>query len=312
MSAALTRVVVTGGAGFLGNYVVARLLDRGVEVLCIDDLSGGTAVAHGLAQRSGFRHEPVDITDRQQVVGAFSSFKPQAVVHLAALHFIPACIANPSLALSTNVLGTQHVLDACGEHGPTRVLFASTADTYTPSATPHDEEAPQRPDNVYGLSKLCGEQLVDFAARQDRVDPVVVRLFNLFGPGETNPHVIPEIVEQLKRGDVLRLGNTSPRRDYVFVDDAAQTIVELLFEAPGGTVVNVGTGSSYSVDEVIQRIREATGRDITVETDPSRFRPTDRPNLQANNQRLRSTLPGIGFRSLDEGLRVLLDHEGLG
>lgn len=303
-------MVVTGGEGFLGAPLVARLVRAGCAVTSIDSLHNARARDPGPANK----HELVtaDVRDRDAVVAAIAHTAPDVVFHLAAMHFIPACVADPVGTLEINAIGTQHVLDACSRlaTAPT-VVLASTADVYAPSHDPLTESSPIGPNNVYGLSKLTAEGLVRIAGAQERCVPVICRLFNLFGANETNPHVIPEIVAQLRQGDELRLGNTAPRRDFVFVDDAADALVALAGAAPSGSVVNVGTGESHSVNDVVATIASLTGRELRVVTDPQRWRPSDRENLQNGSSHLRSIVPSALPTTLGDGLRALLVDEGV-
>lgn len=309
--AAGTSVVVTGGEGFLGAPLVARLVRAGCVVTSIDSLQNARVRDASEAARD---HELVatDVRDRDGVVAAIAHTAPRVVFHLAAQHFIPACVADPVGTLEINAIGTQHVLDACGRlaTAPTVVLI-STADVYAPSPRPLSESSPIGPNNVYGLSKLTAEGLVRIAGAEGRCTPVICRLFNLYGANETNPHVIPEIVAQLRRGDELTLGNTAPRRDFVYVDDAADALVALAGAAPSGTVVNVGTGESHSVNDVVTTIAALTGRELRVVTDPQRWRPSDRENLQSDSSLLRSIVPSALPTTLVDGLRALLADEGL-
>lgn len=306
-----SKVVVTGGSGFLGCRIVAHLLNLGCEVTTID-LTIDSMVGRPALSGPGHRVMEIDLRDREAVLSVFHEAKPSLVIHLAALHFIPVCIAEPYQALSTNVLGTQSVLDACGTLAePPGLVFASTADVYLPQTEPHSEGSPVGPDNVYGLSKLTGEHLVEIAARHGACRPIIARLFNLYGSKETNPHVIPEIVSQLRRSDTVQLGNTSPKRDFVEVSDAAETLCDLATLAPSGTVVNVGTGQSYSVEDVVKIMSELLGRRIRIEVDNSRYRVSDRPNLQNDPTHLRSLIPEALSTSLAQGLRQLLADEGL-
>jgi UDP-glucose 4-epimerase len=141
--------------------------------------------------------------------------------------------------------------------------------------------------------------------------PTVVRLFNVAGPGETTPHVLSDICDFLRRGDVLPLGNREARRDYVYVGDVARAFVELLDVSEPDLTVNVGSGRSSSVDELVTTIANLTGRRLVAEVDPAKMRPTDRPNMQADITRLRELLPGFDPTPLDETLRHLLVAEGL-
>lgn len=211
-------------------------------------------------------------------------------MHLAAIHFIPECEGNPELALSTNVVGTANVAAACP--AGCRLVFASTGAVYRPERAPHHEvNSPEGPADVYGWTKLHGEHYIKYFASQRGFSACIVRLFNVIGPGETNPHVLPEIVAQLKAGrDVLQLGNLDAKRDYVHVADVARGFAQVATQGviePGRTcTVNLGTQRSYSVAELLDHLKEISGRHFRIEADPARMRPSDRPFLAADITRI--------------------------
>lgn len=303
--------MVTGGAGFIGSHLVRGLLSRSCEVGVLDDLrvlQGAPAGRPALpADAEMFE---VDLRQSDLVANAVASWKPDLLVHLAALHFIPYCRANPAETLAVNVVGTQNVLDGvAGLPKPCPIVLASTADVYQPSLEPHDESAAVRPDNVYGLSKLVTENLSRIFEAATAVPVTILRLFNVYGPGETNPHFIPAITDQLHQGRVLRLGNLDSKRDYVFVEDVVGTIV-LLLPLSRSVTVNVSTGRSHSGHDVVRSIENILDRELLIEQGTEHLRPSDRPNLQGHNGLLKSLLPSFEPVSLTEGLRRLLVSEG--
>lgn len=314
------RIAVTGGAGFIGAPMARLLASQGHEVHVIDNLARGSGNRlHTPESRTRIVLHEADLRDPDRIEETFENVDPEAVVHLAAMHFIPDCVAHPAETLEINVLGTQHVLESTARTNARALFFASTADVYRPAVTPHRETDALSPGNVYGLSKLVGEMLIarwhEDLPRSCRV--VIGRLFNVYGPGETNPHVLPEIMEQLRLGDALRLGNVTPRRDYVWVDDMATAVAAFLpARAPvpddGVTTLNIGTGVSASVSEIVEILARVTGRPVRIETDPQRVRASDRPNLQADPSMLRSLFPGVTPTALEAGLRTLVETEGLG
>ena len=306
-------VLVTGGAGFVGVPTVRLLLEQGFQVVVVDNFSVAAASRLGaLARSDQLRIVRADLRDADALVDAVREARPWAAIHLAALHYIPYCVANPAETVAVNVLGVQHLLDALTAANVERLVFASTGDVYLPDETPHGEEALTTPTSVYGASKLAGEWLIRvWRASGAGTVPVVARLFNVYGPGETNPHVIPHLCESMRRGDVLPLGNIDAKRDYTFVDDVAAVFVALATSEVGDVTVNIGAGRSWSVREVVEELGRLTGRELHIKIEPDRLRKTDRPNLQADLTRLRRLLPGFTPTPLEVGLRRLLLAEGI-
>jgi UDP-glucose 4-epimerase len=139
-------------------------------------------------------------------------------------------------------------------------------------------------------------------------------LFNLYGPRETNPHILPEIIAQIRNGgsNTLRLGSVSPKRDLVPVADAARAVVEMVEKSePGVVISNVGTGLSVTIRDVVERIASLTAKPLKIEIDPAKVRPVERPCLQADVVRLRSMIGWSPHADLNQGLRDLLRYEGV-
>jgi UDP-glucose 4-epimerase len=277
------RVLVTGGNGFVGRPLV-RLLYPGHTVHVIDSLRCGPIRFHD-RERASFTLHQADIRDRQAVSNILAAVRPDVIVHTAAIHFIPECEENPELAVSTNLHGTVNLLAQCPPG--CRFVFASSAAVYQPSLQALCEDASAtHPIDVYGLTKAHAEDYVRYLARHRGFPAVIARLFNVVGPGETNPHVLPEIIAQLKAGrSRLRLGNTTSKRDFIYVSDAAAGFAALATAGnvgPGESVtVNLGTGRAYSIGEVLALLADITERKITVDQDDSKMRTRDNPLLLA-------------------------------
>ena len=307
--------VVTGAAGFLGSHVVEQLLKRQIPVIGIDNLSGGKW--QFLAPFAGnplFKFHCTDIRDEAALIEIFRRERPSVVVHLAALHFIPATMRNPGLAVSLNVHGTQTLFSACRDTKVERVWFSSTADVYKASEEAHHESSTIGPFNIYGVTKWMGEQLVRLeGSMRPECHFVIGRLFNLYGPHETNPHILPDILDQIRGGNsVLRLGNITPKRDLVPIVDAARAVIEVMEKsAPGVTTVNVGTGVTVSVQEMVERIASIIGKPIRIEIDPAKVRTVERAQLLADVGALRSLIGWAPHGDLTRGLRELLIFEGV-
>jgi UDP-glucose 4-epimerase len=308
--------LVTGAAGFLGSHVVEELLGRDRPVVALDNLQWGRLDFLGPSLADPRCTLVVaDIRDTAAIRALVERFRPEAAIHLAALHYIPACVADPALAVGINVLGTQSLLSACRAAGVERFWFASTGDIYAPSESPHREDEPPGPFNIYGLSKLQGEALVALEARERPLAHFAIgRLFNLYGPRETNPHFLPELIKQIRdhSDQPLRLGNLWPRRDLVPINEAARAVVDMTLAVPQGlTVANVATGAARSMQEVIDMIGQILGRPLPVEIDPARVRPVERAHLQADVARLIGLIGWAPKDDLRLGLHRLLVGEGV-
>jgi UDP-glucose 4-epimerase len=298
------RILVTGGAGFIGSHLVERLVAAGERVSVIDDFSRGRREwLHAEAEL----HE-VDVRDGDAVVRAIAQAAPDVVVHLAAMHFIPAVDGAPELAWDVNVNATRTLLDALAHHPPELLLFASTAAVYPETRGPIAETCPPEPFDFYGETKLEGERLVREFESGAGTRCVVARIFNVIGKRETNPHVVPDLVGQLRDGSSpVRLGNLEPRRDYTDVVDVAEALERLLsLPDDGAGTFNVGSGRSVSVAELVSVCEQVLGRTVEVEVEPQRRRARDRAELIADPRLLREATGWKPRRSLEETMTELL------
>jgi UDP-glucose 4-epimerase len=298
------RILVTGGAGFIGSHLVERLVTAGERVAVVDDLSRGRREwVHAEAEL----HE-VDVRDRDAVVRPIAQAAPDVVVHLAAMHFIPAVDGAPELAWDVNVNATRTVLDALTHRPPELLLFASTAAVYPDTRGPIPETCLPAPFDLYGETKLEGERLVREFESRAGTRCVVARIFNVIGKRETNPHVVPDLVGQLRDGSLsVRLGNLEPRRDYTDVIDVAAALERLLLlpDDVAGTF-NLGSGRSVSVAELVRVCEQVLGRTVEIEVEPQRRRARDRAELVADPRLLREATGWRPTRSLRETLAELL------
>jgi UDP-glucose 4-epimerase len=301
--------VVTGGLGFIGNELVRQLLRAGEEVVVLDNRN---RVAPDIGDLTAAKVVDVELTQPERVAAILAELKPKTVFHLAAIHFIPECNASPERTLRVNVEATMGLLRVCAAVGVRHFLYASSGAIYADSPAPLTEESLVGPVDIYGWSKRFGEKLCRWQAAATGLKITICRLFNTYGPRETNAHIVPEIVSQLKQGRRLRLGNTKPRRDYVFTADMAKSL-RLLAKVPPAScqTVNIARGEDASVDELIVLLSELMGEPITVEVDQARFRQADKLVQKADVTRLRQLLTWQPEVSLREGLRGLLQYENL-
>lgn len=302
------RVLVTGGAGFVGSHLVERLARSGAEVAVVDDLSRGDPTW----LPADVPLHPVDLADAQGLRDVAADLRPTAVVHLAAVHFIPEVDGAPEHALRVNVDGTNNLLQALADAPPEIVLFASTGAVYPDREGPIPETCPVGPLDLYGRTKVEGERAVARFAAETGARHVVARLFNVIGPRETNPHVVPELVGQLRGGATsVRLGDLDRTRDYTDVTDVADALTELLRAQDDlPSVVNVGSGTGTSVRDLVATCERILGHPIAVEVDPRRQRAQDRVVLVADVGVLRGLISSWPSRTVEQTLRNLLAGDG--
>jgi UDP-glucose 4-epimerase len=298
------RVFVTGGAGFIGSHLVERLVSAGDSVTVADDLSRGRREwVHPDAELY-----EADVRDGDALRRAVAQAAPEIVVHLAAMHFIPAVDGAPDLAWDVNVNATSKLLDALEHRPPELLLFASTAAVYPDRRGPIPETCPPEPFDLYGRTKLEGERLVREFESATGTRCVVARIFNVIGNRETNAHVVPDLVGQLRAGSSrVRLGNLEPRRDYTDVVDAAAALERLLSVPDNvGRTFNVGSGRSISVGDLVRTCEQVVGRPVEVEVEAQRRRARDRAELVADSRLLRDVTGWQPTRTLEETLSELL------
>jgi UDP-glucose 4-epimerase len=291
---------VTGGAGFVGRTLVERLARRGDHVVVLDNLLQ-------FRERRPPELPPAaelvvgDVRDRGLVESLLRRKRPDAIHHLAAIHFIPACEADPAECISVNVVGTAALLEAISAAAPgAPCVLVSTGAVYAPADHAHQEDERPGPVDVYGLSKLWLEQLAELFAERHGLRIAVARLFNTYGPGETNPHLIPELIDQVVSGGVVHTGDLSTRRDYIHVDDVARAFAAMPEHTRAGEVLtlNVGAGHATSGNEVAELVGKAAGRTLEVLTEQARLRKVDRPLLLSSPRRAADVLgwrPEVAF-----------------
>ncbi|MDJ0947508.1 MAG: NAD-dependent epimerase/dehydratase family protein [Alphaproteobacteria bacterium] len=305
----MTKIVITGAAGFIGSHVTDLMINQGHDVLAIDNLSFGRR--EQLNPQARFWEIDLGRVDGDVLTERLSGFAPTHVIHLAAIHFIPYCMEHPDETFSSNVRSTEALVRAVAA-GDTvrRLLAASTMDVYAPSDSVHRESDTPSPRNVYGLSKLLTENITRFAAETiEGLSAICFRFANVYGTRETNPHLIPDALDRvLDPGPAeIRMGNLAGSRDFIHVSDVAQAISQLLdHDVLEFDLFNLGSGVETSVRRVVEMVRDAAGDARPITEDAAKFRKFDRKSLTPDIGKILSETKWTPQIAIEDGLTELV------
>jgi nucleoside-diphosphate-sugar epimerase len=238
------KVLVTGASGLVGAVLARALREAGHSVVALSRRDGDVADAATWGRLPAVAH----------------------VFHLAGRAYVPDSWVDPAGFIATNVGGTAQALEYCRAHGAHLVL-ASTSLFGAPQRLPVREDDSVEPNNPYALSKFLAERACAFYAATFNVPVTVTRLVNIFGPGQRREFLISSILDQVRRGEGISVKTLTPRRDFLFVDDAVAGLISAMASPAGYRVVNLGSGASHSVAEVIDVIQAAAGTRLPVSSD---------------------------------------------
>jgi UDP-glucose 4-epimerase len=297
------RILVTGGAGYVGSVSAELLVARGHEVTVVDSLATG----HDRAVPAGTKLVRANVGDRELIEAALREHRIEAVLHCASRAVVPESVADPALYYAENVVAGVSMLDAMRAAGVDRLVFSSSAAVYgTPKATPIEETAELAPINPYGETKRALESAMAWYGRAYGMRAFALRYFNVAGASEKfgedhNPetHLIPNLLASLEGGKPLTVHGTdypTPDgtciRDYIDVRDLASAHLAALeltaTSQPGLDACNLGSGSGFSVRQVLHAAEAVTGQRVPHEYGPRRA--GDPPVLVASNRRAREVL----------------------
>jgi GDP-4-dehydro-6-deoxy-D-mannose reductase len=317
--AAPRRVLVTGAAGFVGQWLLRELLGAGWEVA---GTRFGDVVPSGaltLEERRRGRWIPADLREPAAITTALDAVRPDAVIHLAAISFSPDAQKAPMDAVRLNVgvaaqlFATLRERRATGGIDPVVLVIGSSEEygRHDESEMPLGEDAELRPLNLYGATKLAQEILAQQAYRADGIRVILTRSFNHSGPGQQPQFVLPALVRRamaLRKewNGVLGLGSTSPVRDFLHVADVARAYMLLLDRGTPGEVYNVCSGEGIDIAALARRVLAHVGADARLETDPALVRPVEIPALVGDATKLREATGWSPTRSLDTLIEDLI------
>ena len=305
------KLLVTGGAGYIGSIVAQQLIEAGHQVVVLDSLARG----HRAAVPEAAELLEIDLLDEQATRDALTGGF-DGVLHFAALALVAESVAHPERYHRSNHVGALNLLDAMRDAGVRQLVFSSTCAVYgAPETIPMHEEIPAAPVNAYGSSKLAIDRMIGDECRAHGLAAASLRYFNVAGArdglGEDHDpetHLIPLVLRAAAglTDHVKVFGTDYPTRDgtavrdYIHIEDLGHAHILALEAAESGrhAIYNLGTGHGYTVKEVVEGARRVTGRDIPVREEPRR--PGDPPELVASSDRIRRELGWQPQKGLDE------------
>ncbi len=301
------RILVTGGAGFIGSHVVEAYLAAGHEVLVVDSLwEHGGGRRENIPDRAQFVH--MDVRD-ENLASIFQSFRPEIVNHHAAQHSVAISSREPSYDADVNVMGTINVLDNCVRSKVRKVLFASSGATFgTPDRLPMDERTPQRPESPYGITKMVTEHYLRFYESEHGLDYTALRYGNVYGPrqdpnGEAG--VIAIFIAKFLAKQGVRIDwDGEQTRDYIYVKDIARLNVLALQRGAG--CYCIGTNIRTSVNQIYRMLVEISGFEAPVTRGPRR--PGDARDAQFDASLANEELLWEPTTPIKDGIRETFEY----
>jgi len=305
------RALLTGAAGFIGSHAAEGLLDCGFHALGVDSFrSGKPENLEAPSRDPRFQFEEADARDADRLAALVRAFRPEVIVHLAALVSVQESVEDPEANFQLNVALTHRMAELARREGVPRVVFASSAAVYgEPASLPLKETDPARPLSPYGAAKSLSEQILAQHARTYGLAALSLRFFNVYGKRQ-NPRspyagVISIFAERLRSGRPLTLcGDGRQSRDFVHVDDVARIVAQAADPAVPGGVYNVCSGQSVSLLDLVAALEEILQTKARIERQPAR--PGDIRHSLGDPAALRRAFGRESFTPLPEGLRHLL------
>lgn len=311
------RVLVTGGAGYVGSHSAKLLAERGHEVTVVDNLAEGHRAAVGKLPLV-----VADLLDRECITALIREKRVEAVMHFAAFAYVGVSVTEPAKYYRNNIVGTLALLDAMRAGGVNRIVFSSTCATYgNPQRIPITEDHPQNPISPYGFTKLAIEHALADYARAYNLGYAALRYFNASGAAadgtigedhDPETHLIPLVLQvalgQRQQAEIFGTDYPTPDgtciRDYIHVDDLASAHLAALEQLKPGEQLklNLGTGEGASVKQVIDRCRDVTGHPIPTREGPRR--PGDPPELVADPSAAKRAL---GWEAKHKDVRTIIE-----
>jgi UDP-glucose 4-epimerase len=305
------KVLVTGGAGFIGSHLVEKLLDMGAEVTVIDTMLCGNKIAHLQGRKNLSVHE-LDVNDVPSIKPLFKG--RDMVFHLAAVVGVEETQDEPVNLLNVEVVGTSNVIALAAQNKVKRFIFASSSEVYGDSIRPMVEEGPYNPKSTYALTKLVGEHFCAAYYQKFGLEYTALRYFNSYGPRQDERFVLSRFVNRALDGKELYVyGDGQQTRDFTYVEDTIHmTLLAAIMNEGAGQVLNIGTGKAESIIELAEMVLTMLGlkgkiKVSFVDYDKRRSREIEVFSRLANIDRAVKLLEYRPSTPLDEGIKKYVE-----
>lgn len=298
----VNKVLVTGGAGFVGSTLVRKLLEMGFLVTVLDDLS--TGLPENLPKSDKLKLVEGDVRDFDLISKVIREHP--YVLHLAAQAFIPFSYEMPLQVAQVNAIGSINILKACKNSKIRRLVHISSSEVYGPAQyVPMNEKHPLQPYSTYSVAKLAADLWAQTFFWEHKLPVVILRPFNTFGPWESLPYFIPEMIRQCLKEQIIHVGNLQTSRDFTYVEDTTKAMIKALeIENIEGEIINIGTSQTHKMKDILILIKKETGaEEKRVMLDKSRLRPRDVETLVTDNSKARKILGWTPKTTFEEGIR---------
>lgn len=304
----MKKILITGGAGFIGKELIQILLKKNYQIHVLDAL----LFDQSFIRDSKITNHKIDITDKTQLIELVKNIKPKIVVHLAAIHLIPVCEKQRQSAQLTNILGTENLLQALQNIKLEKFILASTGGVYDWKTKIASEKSLVNPQDNYTTTKYVNEMQLYFWSEMTANPYVIVRIFNTIGPNDPNGHLIPDILSQLddkKKVNKINLGNTKSKRDYIDVIDVAKSISKIIeFKtSKKSDTINICNQTSYSIKDIVEIISKNLDTKIIINVDKKRIRKFDRPHQTGSNNKLKKLTGYKPTYTLQDSIKRIID-----
>ncbi len=281
-------VMVAGGAGFVGSALVRELLLSKAKVVIYDNFLHGTydnlsQVADSVAVVQG------DVLNPWKLTQTLKEYEVEYIIDCVGDTFVPTAYEIPQRFFDINLQGTFNVLMAAKVCNIKRILYVSSTEVYGESnEIKVSETSTLAPLNTYAVSKLAADRLCFTFFVEHQIPVIIARIFNCYGPRETHPYIIPEIITQLNKGPIISLGNVEAERDFTYVHDTANALIAVITsDIPNGEAVNIGSGGTYKIADLVKTIAQIMDvPDYSINTESRRLRRLDIDRFQCDNSKL--------------------------